>query len=179
MIRIKAIDQLREATVNGCSFITFLYETKGTQEVAKYRINFGVDYRNTVAHDKAALEQYTPENELEAEAKEQMLKSLTETLVDGVSSAYTQKDAFESIGKGIKQHNETGELYIWGYVESKEQVEEPKNPKAPVKSRPLTLAKKKIEKACNFKRVKFGQFILSQEHIGGIVVKGEVVEIHR
>ena len=177
-IRIKAIDDLREATTKGCRFMTFLYTTKGTGETSKYQINFGIDYHSAIEHDKQSLEAYTPKNELETQAKEEMLKSMTETIEEGVSSSYTQKDTFEPIGKGIRQHKETGQIYIYGFVESKEQIEPPTNPKKPVNSRPLTLAKKDIEKACNFKRNKFGQFILSQENIGGVKVCGEVVELH-
>jgi hypothetical protein len=40
------------------------------------------------------------------------------------------------------------------------------------------LAKNAIKHACNFKRNRFGQFILNPEHIGGVKVCGEVVELH-
>lgn len=177
-IKIKAVDQLREATEQGCKFMSFLYTSKGTGETSKYQINFGIDYHNAVEADKLALESYVPKTELETEAKSQMLKSMNETLTEGVSSAYTQKDTFDNIGKGIRQHKETGELYIYGFVQSKEQIAPATNPKKEVKSRPLTLAKKDIEYACNFKRNRFGQFILNPENIGGVKVCGEVVELH-
>jgi len=176
-IKIKAVDQLREATENGCTFVSFLYTTKGTQETSKYVINFGIDYRSAVADDKKTLEAYVPKNDLEIQAKDEMLQSLNETLTEGVSSSYTQKETFENIGKGIKQHTETGEIYIYGYVHDKQTIEPAKVTKAPVNSRPLTLAKKDIEKACNFKRSKFAQFKLDPSHIAGIVAKGDHIEI--
>jgi hypothetical protein len=177
MIKINAIDQLRASTEKGCRFMSFLYTTKGTGETSKYQINFGVDYHNACAQDKIALESYIPTNDLEVTAKDEMLQSLTETLTLGVSSSYTNADKFVPIGKGMRQHVETNELYVWGFVQSKEQVAPPTNPKKPVNSRPLTLAKKAIEKACDFKRLKFGQFILNPEHIAGIVTCGDHVEI--
>jgi len=177
MIKINAIDQLRASTENGCRFMSFLYTTKGTGETSKYQINFGVDYHNACSEDKIALESYVPANELEVTAKEEMLQSLTETLTLGVSSSYTNADKFVPIGKGMRQHVETNELYVWGFVQSKEQVAPPTNPKKPVNSRPLTLAKKAIEKACDFKRLKFGQFILNPSNIAGIVTCGDHVEI--
>ena len=177
MIKINAIDQLRASTENGCRFMSFLYTTKGTGETSKYQINFGVDYHNACSDDKIALESYIPTNDLEVTAKDEMLQSLTETLTLGVSSSYTNADKFVSIGKGMRQHVETNELYVWGFIQSKEQVAPPTNPKKPVNSRPLTLAKKAIEKACDFKRLKFGQFILNPEHIAGIVTCGDHVEI--
>jgi len=177
MIKINAIDQLRASTENGCRFMSFLYTSKGTGETSKYQINFGVDYHNACSEDKIALESYQPSNDLEVTAKEEMLQSLTETLTLGVSSSYTNADKFVPIGKGMRQHVETNELYVWGFIQSKEQVAPPTNPKKPVNSRPLTLAKKAIEKACDFKRLKFGQFILNPVNIAGIVTCGDHIEI--
>jgi ribosomal protein L9 len=174
---IKVIDSLREATKNGARFMSFLYTTKGTQETSLYTINFGIDYRASVEHDKLALESYQPKNDLEVQGKAEMLKSLTETLTEGVSQAYTNVDTYESIGKGIKIHKETDELYIYGYVQSKTVIAEAQNPKKPVNSKPITLAKKGIEKACGFKRVKFSQYILNPEHIAGIKVNGDTIEV--
>lgn len=157
--------------------MSFLYTSKGTGETSRYQINFGVDYHNACSEDKISLESYQPTNDLEVTAKEEMLQSLTETLTLGVSSSYTNADKFVPIGKGMRQHVETNELYVWGFVQSKEQVAPPTNPKKPVNSRPLTLAKKAIEKSCDFKRLKFGQFILNPEHIAGIVTCGDHIEI--
>ena len=177
MIRIKAIDTLREATANGCTFMSFLYTTKGTGETSRYVINFGIDYRSACENDRNLLEAYQPKNELEVTAKAEMLQSLTETLTEGVSQSYTQKDTFEAIGKGIRQHKETGEIYIYGFVQSKEVVAEATNPKKPVNSRPLTLAKKGIEKTLEFKRNKFVQFVINPDNIAGIKTKGELIEV--
>lgn len=177
MIKINAIDKLRESTTKGCRFMSFLYTTKGTGETSKYQINFGIDYHAACAEDKIALENYMPANALEEVARREMLESLNETLTNGVSSSYTNADVFEPIGKGMKQHKETNELYVWGFVENKQQVAPPTNPKKPVNSRPLTLAKKSIEKACDFKRLKFGQFILNPSNIAGITTCGDHIEI--
>jgi len=174
---IAVIDSLRKASENGARFMSFLYTTKGTGETSIYTINFGINYPNACESDKAVLEAYTPTSDLEIVAKGEMLKSLNETITEGVSQSYTNKDTFTSIGKGLKQHVETGEIYIWGFVQSKTQVAEATNPKKPVNSKPLTLAKKAIEKACDFKRNKFSQFILNPEHIAGIKVNGETIEV--
>ena len=174
---IQVIDSLREATKNGARFMSFLYQTKGTGETSIYTINFGIDYRNACAIDKTLLEAYVPKTDLEVQGKAEMLLSLTQTLTEGVSDAYTQKDTFSAIGKGLKQHIETGELYIYGFVQSKTQVAPPTNPKKAVNSKPLTLAKKDIEKACEFKRGKFTQFVLNPENISGIKVNGDLIEV--
>ena len=114
---------------------------------------------------------------MEVQAKTEILKSLTETLTEGVSQAYTNKDVYIPVCKGVKQKEDTGELYIYGFVNSKTVVEEAKIVKKPVNSRPLTIAKAKIGKELGFKRDKFAQFILNPEHIGGILVKGNVIEV--
>lgn len=177
-IKINALDILRESTTTGCKFISFLYMTKGTGETSRYTLNFGIDYKAACEADKASLEAFEPQSDVEAQAKEQMLVSLTETLTQGVSSSYTQKDTFDHIGKGIRQHKETGEIYLYGFVQQKEQVAPAINPKKPVNSRPLTLAKRNIEKVLDFKRNRFGQFILNPENIAGVKVCGDLIELH-
>lgn len=177
-IKIKSLEILRESTTTGCKFISFLYMTKGTGETSRYTLNFGIDYKAACEADKIALEAYQPQNDIETEAKAQMLQSLTETLTQGVSSSYTQKDTFDNIGKGIRQHKETGEIYLYGFIQQKEQVAPPTNPKKPVNSRPLTLVKRDIEKALEFKRNKFGQFILNPDNIAGVKVCGDLIELH-
>jgi hypothetical protein len=171
------VAKLREATQSGCKFISFLYTTKGTGETSRYTINFGIDYRSAVDTDKALLEAYVPTSDLEVVAKEEMLQSMNETLVFGVSSSYTNVDTYDHIGTGIRQHREDGNIHLSGFVQQKEQVAPPTNPKKPVNSRPLTLAKKSIRKACDFKRERFGQFIISPDHIAGIKVCGDLIEI--
>lgn len=173
----KNLQTLKEATENGATFVSFLYQKKTTGEVSRYTLNFGIDYRAAVEEDKKALIAYTPNGEVEIQAKEEMLQSMTETLEEGVSSRYTQKDTYETICKGVRQHKENGDIYISGYVHSKEQVEPPKEEKKPVKSRPLTLAKKAIQRACGFKHTGFSTFILSPSHIAGVKVKGTMLEI--
>lgn len=172
------IQILKEATEKGPTFVSFLYQKKTTGEVARYTLNFGIDYRAAVAEDCEKLKAYTPNGELEIQAKDEMLKSMTETLEEGVSSSYTQKDTYETIAKGIRQHKENGNIYIAGYVHSKEQVEPPTKEEKPVNSRPLTLAKNSIKKACGFRHTKFSTFILAPENIGGVKVKGQILEIH-
>jgi hypothetical protein len=172
------IQQFREATTYGCKFISFLYKTKGTGETSIYTINFGIDYKNSVKHDKELLENYVPLDEIEIQAKSEMLESMRQTLEEGVSRSYTLQDVFETLGKGIKMHKETKEIHIYGYVQSKEQIAEPTNPKKPVNSRPLTLTKKAIEKGLNFKRNKFASFVLNPENIAGIKISGGTIQLH-
>lgn len=180
------IEILKEATEKGCTFISFLYVTKKDGETARYTLNFGVDNKAACEHDKAVLEAYQPQNELEAQAKEEMLASLTQTLTNGVSDSYTHaaqnkangQDTYDSISRGIKLHKEDGTIHLSGFIQQKEQVAPPTNPKKPVQHKPLTLAKNHIKKVCGFKRLPWGQFILSPENIAGIKVKGDLIQLH-
>jgi hypothetical protein len=177
-INIKTLEELRNSTAKGCRFTSFLYCSRTTGETSRYTINLGIDYRSACEHDLLAIESYTPKDSIETEAKEKIVASLRETLTEGVSKSYTQKDSFENIGKGIKQHKETGEIYIYGFVQQKEQIAEPINPRKPVNSKPLTIAKNRIEKLCGFKRTRFAQFILSADNIAGIKVNGNLIVLY-
>ena len=178
-IAINAIDSLRSATENGCRFMTFIYASKGTGGVGKYQINFGISNESACKADKTLLEAYQPQDETETLALNEMIQSINETLTKGVSDSYTQVDTFVPIGKGIKQHKETGEIYISGLVESYEEIEAPITPKKkPLNSSAKTLAKEKIRKELELKRNRFRSFILSPDNIGGIRVCGEVIELH-
>jgi hypothetical protein len=176
MIKIKAIDTLREVTSNGCRFISFLYVTKGTEETNRYTLNFGVDYGNALREDKSALEAFIPRDSIEMQAKAELLESIDKSLAPKTLEEQGE-DPFDHLGKGIKQHKESGEIYLWGFIQDRLNIAPAKNPKKPVNSRPLTIAKKAIGKECGFKREAFGSFILNPSNIAGIVVNGDVVEI--
>jgi len=181
MIAIKTIDTLREATKNGCRFVGFLYQSKTTGEVAQYCINLGVDYVESLQHDLDAIKNYNPTTELEEQAKDSIIDSLQKTLAPKTieeQKEHDKNDPYEHIGKGLKQHKETGTLYIWGFQHSKTQVEPPEEVKEK-KSSQFTILKEKLKKDCGFKSIKFRQYILAKENIAGIVVNGEPVEVQR
>lgn len=171
------IEALTESLARGASFVSFAYTAKGTGETSVFTLNFGISYRNAVEHDHAALVAYLPTSPLEEEAKASMLTSLTETLTEGVSSSYTQQGLWETLARGVRLNRESGEVAFYGFVQRKEVLIEGE-PKKPVKSKPLTLAKKSIEKACNFKRNRFAQFIITPQNLAAVKVRGEMAELH-
>ena len=180
MIPVKTIDNLRESTKNGCRFVGFLYQSKTTGETAQYCINLGVDYAESLQHDLDAVNAYNPVGELEEQAKQEIVASLQKTLAPKTieeQKEHDEKDPYDHIGKGLKQHKESGELYIWGFQQSKTQVEPPTKEVKPKNSKPLTIAKEKLKKDLGFKSIKFRQYILAKENIAGIVVNGEPLEV--
>jgi hypothetical protein len=68
-----------------------------------------------------------------------------------------QIDTYTIVAKGIKVHNETGEIYIFGLRNSKTIIEQGVYPI--VNSRALTLAKNQLKK--DLKSSKFTQYKLS------------------
>lgn len=180
MIPVKTIDNLRDATNNGCRFVGFLYQSKTTGEVANYCINLGVDYIESLKNDLDAITTYSPKDDLEKQAREDIIASLQKTIAPKTIEEQKEKeenDPYDHIGKGLKQHKDTGELYIWGFQQSKTQVEPPTKEIKPKNSKPLTIAKEKLKRDCKFKSIKFRQYILAKENIAGIVVNGEPLEI--
>lgn len=171
------IENLAASLKKGATFISFMYQTKGTGETSIYTLNFGIKYKNAVSSDFEALCNYVPENELEETAKAEMLQSMNETLTEGVSSSYTQINTWETIVPGVRLNKDSGEVSFYGFIHSKEIIEPATNPRKTVNSRPLTIAKKKIEKVCNFKRNRFAQFVITPENLAGVKIRGNLVEI--
>jgi hypothetical protein len=78
-------------------------------------------------------------------------------------------DAYTIITKGIKVHNSTGEVYVFGLRLKKEVIQEGTYPK--VNSRELTIAKKILSK--ELKSSKFTQF--KMDSISEIRIAGEEI----
>jgi hypothetical protein len=82
-----------------------------------------------------------------------------------------QINAYTNIVKGIRVHNETGVLYVYGYRERKEVLA--KGEYKEVKSKPLTIAKNELKKL--MRTGKFTQYALE---IGNEVrANGETLEL--
>lgn len=139
----------------GARFAGFRYTAKGSGEVSKVVVILGASLEALYRRDIDVLTEMleiTPETDLEFEAATALLLSRRESLANGIgnNSRYVHgplaADTYQHIDglPGIKIHRETGEVYVTGLVHHKEVIE-PGTYK-PVKSRPLTIAKRNIEK---------------------------------
>jgi hypothetical protein len=162
----------------GSKFANIVYRVKRNNELAKYRIILGADTETLYEKDIAALKALLPtlESALDIEACSAILASREESLILGIgnNTKYTCADTYvhaEGI-KGVKVHKETGALYVSGLVEEK-TVLEAGEPEKPVKSKPLTIAKRKIEKTLPSGR--FRQLIIG--NVRRCAANGEVLEI--
>lgn len=147
------------------SFIRILNYSndKGNGEVANYTLNMGIDYNESKLKDIAFLSEASNMNlvtfkenlkPLAEVARLDMLKSRLNPKATGHSQA--QSDAYTTICPNIRVHNETGRIFIYGFVVKKDVIVQGSYDK--VNSKDLTLAKKCIEKELkcpNFRQLAF------------------------
>ena len=156
------LDTLKK--VQGVSFASFLYHSKGKGEKVKALMILGASVTNLYRKDVAVLTRLVgllgvngakPDT---LKAAQELLASRLESLEKGIgnNSAYTQANTFTHLDHlpGVKFHNETGELYIGGLI-SRWDVVEAGPAQKPVKSSAKTLAKREIEK----------RFLASQRYV--------------
>jgi len=90
------------------------------------------------------------------ETKAKLLAEKDSTIV----RSQAQKDAYTHVAKGIKVHNDTNEIHVFGLC-VKKTVLEPIEYKE-TKSKELTIVQNKIKKLCDFKQSKYKTFIFQQ-----------------
>lgn len=151
-------------------FASFVYRNK-EGELSHYLVHLNVNYKKILQRDLKVLQSIRPETTLEAEALNEMISSLKETLETGRNSNYTKEDYYTHLTKSVKYHETT--LYINCFVVSK-TVLEPGQYKT-VKHSEKTLAKNKFRKM--MKQSKFREFRLDMTQIYEIRINGKVIEI--
>lgn len=165
---------------NGAAkFISLTYRSKpkrkGLRErLARYTILLNVNARRAMSRDLAVLAGKLADLKgIDRTACEEMIASLTESLTTGQNSRYTKQGYYEGQGKGNVQVSVKGECYIRGYVVRTDVIQEAEYPK--VNSRPLTLAKKKLQKG--LKRSRIREFKVTPENFLSARVDGNSLVI--
>ena len=175
---IKVILNLKSATdksVTGVSFVSIRNYTNKFGEVSNNLINVGANYEKAKQKDIAFLEninfsdyEFKSNLSLLDEARKVLIASFIkpdENRSNGQINTYTH------IVSGVKVHNETGVLYVYGYRENKQILTNGEYPI--VKSKPLTIAKDELRKL--LRTGKFTQYALE---IGNeIRANGETLEL--
>jgi hypothetical protein len=106
---------------------------------------------------------------------EEARKSLIGSLIaPSKAQSEAQKNAYTIISNGLKVHNESGELYVFGFSVSKKVIVEGTYKK--VNSRELTLAKKFIQKEC-MKSTQYRQYKVTTEHIDTLSGGTETIQV--
>lgn len=162
-------------SITGVSFVSIKNYTNTKGEVSNNLINVGIRYEVAKAKDIEFLEninlnEYTFKSPLALieEARKELIASF---IAPDENRSKGQTDAYTTIFAGVKVHNETGVLYVYGYRESKTVLVEGVYPK--VNSRPLTIAKNELRKL--LKTGKFTQYALE---VGNTIKgNGETLEL--
>lgn len=132
-------------------------------EVADVIVNVGMNYPKAKEQDIETLKKVSVSSLANETVSSMLLEEARAKLIEAFikpneNRSKGQIDAYTHMGNGIKVHNVTGDIYIYGYKHRKTVVVKGDYPK--VNSRPLTLAKNLLRKG--LKTGKFSQYKVSQ-----------------
>jgi hypothetical protein len=155
---VRELSKLRSSA----TFLTVKGYSSENSEVSDFSIVFNMSYKNALEKSLMALESYVPADELEAQAKTELMESYSkslnkinstplETVDDGYERFYDENN---QVIKGVKLHKATDTLHLFGLLVHK-RVIMPGNYKK-VNHKSLTIIKNKLKKMCVVE--KFRQF---------------------
>lgn len=176
---LQVINKLETAIANSPTGVSFLsikgYTAKGTGEVSDVLINLGVKYDRAIQKDIKKLEtfdilRFTKSSKINLEiARTKLINSFVKP---NEVRSQAQKDAYTHIGNtGLKVHNETGELFIYGFLRRKTVLV--KGEYKTVKSNDITLAQNELKSY--LLTSKFRQYTVS--NIEAIKANGSILEL--
>jgi hypothetical protein len=162
VIALKVINSLSNALAKsptGVSFVSIKGYTNSYGEVSNNLVNVGASLTSAKYSDIETLQSLdvtalNGDSILLEKARVELINSF---IAPNENRSNGQIDAYTIIAKGIKVHNQSGEIYVFGLRNSKSVLAEGIYPI--VNSRPLTIAKNSLKK--NLKSSKFTQFKLS------------------
>ena len=169
-------------TIKGTTFVGTTYRN-AQGELSRQLIVSGITYENLLQHDFDSLQanQNNVFSSLEKKFSVELItlayNNLFSSLEKRLSSDETkaklladkdstivrsqaQKDAYTHLAKGIKQHNETNEIHVFGLCVKKTILEAIEYKET--KSKELTIVQNKIKKLCDFKQTKYKTFIFQK-----------------
>ena len=172
---INLVKQAVSNSITGVSFFSIKNYTNSSNEVSNSLINVGINYEKSKKQDIEFLEninlsdyEFKSPKDVLIEAKNELIASF---LKPDEKRSNGQKDAYTTIFSGVKVHNETGMLYIYGYRVNKTVIKEGEY--KTVKSSPKTIAKNELRKL-----LKTGKFTQYAIEIGNtLTAKGETIEL--
>jgi len=159
--------------IKGVSFVSIEY-TNQDNEIQKSLINVGVSYAKAKEKDIDYLRgldvSKINDNRVDSTLLEQAKNELLNALIKpNENRSKGQADAYTHLTNGMKIHNETNALYVYGYVVKKTVLVE--GTKKADTRKPLTLAKDIIRKG--MKSTQYRNYDLS--NFGKITLKGDTL----
>lgn len=178
-------DLLRQQITKSAPEFVSLEYTNSKGEKSNQTINVGVSYQNVLENSLNQLASIDKEAIKQEATSKGLDPSLVDTAVNEIEGSLSRSlsrpeqveigdvSNFDTLSKGIKVHRVSGELYLSGLVRSKTVIT-PGTYKE-VKSRPLTLVKKLIEKQLMFN--KYRMFKLTPDQIHQVSSEGKTLSI--
>lgn len=174
MDNIQFVNELAKLRPSSTFLSLFSYRNEFS-EIADYNLIFHISYESALKRSLLALETVIPVDDLESQAKKELVDSFQKSLVksesipvEEIDDAYTR--FFDDDGKhikGVKLHTDTNTLHLYGLVQYK-RVLMPGN--YPTKNRrALTIAKDKLRSLCSVS--KFRQFKITPAQVDRISVE--------
>jgi len=155
-------------------FISLLYRSKESGELARHTLLLNVNRRNALARDLAVLSAKLPKlSGVARQACEELIASITETLTTGQNSQYTKAGYYQGQGNGNVQVSVKAVCYIRGYSIRKEVIE-PGTYKE-VRSSAKTIEKNKLRK--QLKNTRCREFIIRHENFILARAEGKAIVI--
>lgn len=159
----KTIEKLQELLPKISGFVGIRGYENRYGEVSNIVVNVGMNYPKAKQQDIETLKtvSITPlandtiSSVLLEEARTKLIQSF---IKPNENRSQGQINAYTNMGNGIKVHNESGDIFIYGYKHSKTVIVKGEYPT--VNSRPLTLAKNILKK--DLKTTKFSQYKIKQ-----------------
>lgn len=162
-------------SITGVSFFSIRNYTNTNGETSNQLINVGINYETSKQQDIEFLKNLDIIKLDAKSSKIDLEKARTELILafekPNENQSQAQKDAYTTICSGVKVHNETGKLYIYGYRVNKTILVEG-NYKT-VKSSPLTIAKNELRSL-----LKTGKFVNFAIEVGNTLrANGDTIEL--
>jgi hypothetical protein len=157
------------------TFLTLKGYRAESGEIADYNIVFHMSYKNALLRSLAVLESIVPSDALEAQAKKELTESFMTSLdkiettpIEEIDDAYRRfTDSDGQYIKGVKLHEETNTLHLYGLVVQKKVLMPGVYKK--VNSKPLTIAKDKLRRQLPVS--KFRQFKITPDQVDSVSVE--------
>jgi len=158
------------------TFLTLLGYRNAYSEIADYNIVFHINYENALKRSLEMMKKIPVSDPIQIEAKQELISSFTRSLSsikeapeEDNDDVYTKfKDKNGKYIKGIKIHNKTGNIHLYGFVNAKRVILPGMYPD----SGGSELAKAKRHLRQMVPVGKFRQFILTPDHLDHISVQG-------
>lgn len=168
-----------------CRFVSLVYRSKPNKkveklpgahgELARHTIMLNINRERMLRRDRAVLLAMRPTLKgLDAQACDELVASLTETIETGKNCRYTKQGYYEGQGNGNVQVSVKQVAYVRGYSLGKEVLEKA-TPYPPTLSAPLTIAKDKLRK--HLKSDKCREFRITPENFKMARAEGKALII--